>query len=72
MKSIRRSLEAWRLIRPLHCSFCGRDENAVTRLVAGAAGYICDDCIGKCVTILNDHGGSEFPDKPHEPKDWQG
>jgi ATP-dependent Clp protease ATP-binding subunit ClpX len=46
---------------PLRCSFCGRDENHVARLVAGAAAHICDDCIGTCVTVLQRHGGLDMP-----------
>jgi ATP-dependent Clp protease ATP-binding subunit ClpX len=42
---------------PLKCSFCGRREDEVTRLVAGAAAHICDACIGKCVSVLEAHGG---------------
>jgi len=37
----------------LHCSFCGKDEHQVQRLVAGPrAVYICNDCIGLCNDIL--------------------
>jgi hypothetical protein len=42
-----------RLFRPpLSCSFCGRDATQVDRLVAGASAHICDDCITKCLDIL--------------------
>lgn len=47
----------WRRPRLLRCSFCGRTANEVERLVAGAAAYICDACVGKCVEVLEDHGG---------------
>jgi hypothetical protein len=56
----------WRRIHPLRCSFCGRNENQVDRLVAGAAGHICDTCITQCVSILQHHGGFDVPSKPHE------
>jgi hypothetical protein len=47
-----------RLVRPqLRCSFCGRHADDVGRLVAGASAHICDDCIGKCVAVLEQHGG---------------
>jgi len=47
-----------RLLRPgLHCSFCGRRADDVARLVAGASVYICDDCVTKCVAVLEQHGG---------------
>jgi hypothetical protein len=29
------------------------------RLVAGVSGYICDECVTKCVAVLKQHGG--FP-----------
>jgi hypothetical protein len=41
----------------LRCSFCGREAAAVGRLVAGASAHICDECITKCVAILEQHGG---------------
>jgi hypothetical protein len=46
------------LLRPqLRCSFCGCGADDVKRLVAGASAHICDDCINKCVAVLNEHGG---------------
>jgi len=41
-----------KLKRKLRCSFCGRDEHAVGKLVAGARAYICDACVGVCNRIL--------------------
>jgi ClpX C4-type zinc finger len=35
----------------LRCSFCGRDADAVARLVAGASAHICDQCITKWVAV---------------------
>jgi len=39
--------------RSLRCSFCGRSEKQVNRLVAGARAY-CDDCVAKCASVLHD------------------
>jgi ClpX C4-type zinc finger len=36
------------------------------RLVAGVSGYICDECVTKCVAVLEQHGG--FP--PTVPGFW--
>ncbi|HEY7355384.1 MAG TPA: ClpX C4-type zinc finger protein [Ktedonobacterales bacterium] len=36
----------------LHCSFCGKDQNAVRRLIAGPNIYICNECIALCNEIL--------------------
>ncbi len=34
--------------RTYTCTFCGKDQDAVARLIAGPGGvYICDQCIGK-------------------------
>jgi ATP-dependent protease Clp ATPase subunit len=37
---------------PLKCSFCGKTEKEVARLIAGPAVYICDACIGICNKVL--------------------
>jgi ClpX C4-type zinc finger len=47
----------WRLWSGLRCSFCGRRSDSVGRLVAGASAHICDECITKCVAVLEQHGG---------------
>ena len=36
------------------CSFCGKDQRMVNRLVAGPNVYICNECIALCNEILND------------------
>jgi ATP-dependent protease Clp ATPase subunit len=38
--------------RKLRCSFCGKTDTQVSRLIAGAKGHICDTCIGICNEIL--------------------
>ncbi|MFV0627191.1 MAG: ATP-dependent Clp protease ATP-binding subunit ClpX [Alphaproteobacteria bacterium] len=38
----------------LHCSFCGKSQNEVKKLIAGRGVYICDECIEVCVNILSD------------------
>jgi hypothetical protein len=38
--------------RKLKCSFCDKSDAQVSRLLAGAKGYICDICIGVCNKIL--------------------
>jgi hypothetical protein len=37
----------------LRCSFCGKSEREVAKLLAGAKGYICDACVGVCNGILD-------------------
>jgi hypothetical protein len=38
----------------LSCSFCLRTADEVDRLLAGAAAYICESCVGACDDILAD------------------
>jgi ClpX C4-type zinc finger/Glyoxalase superfamily protein len=36
----------------LHCSFCGKSQHEVRKLVAGPTAFICDGCIKLCVQEL--------------------
>ena len=36
------------------CSFCGKTQNAVEKLIAGPGVFICDECIKACNSILED------------------
>ena len=36
----------------LCCSFCGKSQHEVRKLIAGPAVYICDECIGLCNDII--------------------
>ena len=38
--------------RKLRCSFCGRSERDVGKLLAGPKVHICDTCVGACNAIL--------------------
>ncbi|AEA33429.1 ATP-dependent Clp protease ATP-binding subunit clpX [Hippea maritima DSM 10411] len=37
---------------PLRCSFCGRTQDEVRKLIAGPGVYICDECVALCEDIL--------------------
>lgn len=43
------------------CSFCGRPQSQVRRLVAGPDVYICDDCIALCQDILKEGEQTSAP-----------
>ena len=34
------------------CSFCGRSEDQVKKLIAGADAFICDQCVALCSEVL--------------------
>ena len=36
----------------LYCSFCCKSQHDVQKLIAGPTVFICDECVGLCVTIL--------------------
>ncbi len=40
--------------KQLKCSFCGKPQNQVRRLVAGPGVYICDECIELCEDIIKE------------------
>jgi len=46
---------ATKLGNKIACSFCGRRENEVKKLIGGAGGvFICDECVDACVTMLEE------------------
>ena len=56
----------------LKCSFCGKSQKQVKKLIAGPGVYICDECIELCNEIIEEElaeieevGTAELP-KPHE------
>lgn len=59
----------------IYCSFCGKPQEFVGRLIKGNGVYICDQCIELCVNILDDSGFDSIPEEdeiaentPHIPK----
>ena len=52
----------------LKCSFCGKTQDQVRKLVAGPGVYICDECIELCTEIVEEELGTEeeveFKDVP--------
>ena len=39
-------------IENLYCSFCGKSQHEVRKLIAGPTVYICDECIDLCNDII--------------------
>ena len=56
--------------KQLRCSFCGKPQSQVNRLVAGPGVYICDDCIHICMDILNENIQDEA-EKGASPKQYR-
>ncbi len=46
----------------LFCSFCGKNQSEVRKLIAGPAVYICDECIQLCSEIIEEESEKEAKD----------
>ena len=60
--------------KSLRCSFCGKAENQVHRMIQGPGVRICDECVDLCMSILDDgydvhRDLSETPDKLPTPQE---
>ena len=59
----------------IRCSFCGKRQEQVNRIIAGPNVYICNECVDLCSSILRDemHAGNtqqlELPDKLPTPQE---
>ena len=68
--------------KTLYCSFCGKSQHEVKKLIAGPSVFICDECIDLCNEIIRDElpnaavalkgekgdRGLAFPQKPRPVK----
>ncbi|MDP7615401.1 MAG: ATP-dependent Clp protease ATP-binding subunit ClpX [SAR324 cluster bacterium] len=46
----------------LRCSFCGKTQDEVKKIIAGPTVYICDECIDLCNEIMEEEYQNEHPD----------
>ena len=59
----------------VRCSFCGKHQDQVQRLIAGPGAYICNECVQLCMGILDDDVetmeayAGEIPDEIPTPKE---
>ncbi len=59
--------------KEIYCSFCGKPQDMVLRMIAGNSAYICDRCVDLCMNILEQSGELEresfgLEKKPAAPK----
>ena len=60
-----RQTVAGKNMEKIRCSFCGKSQEQVRKLIAGPGGaYICDECVDICAEIIEE----EFEDEPQQPK----
>jgi len=53
--------------RPALCSFCGKSQSQIDKLIAGPGVYICNECVDLCIDILEEERGGEHPVEPLRP-----
>ena len=41
----------------LYCSFCGKSQHEVRKLIAGPTVFICDECVELCMDIIREEIG---------------
>lgn len=50
----------------LYCSFCGKSQHEVRKLIAGPSVYICDECVDLCNDIIREEIKDVLPKKESE------
>src|SRR5499426_1545936 len=46
--------------KPLHCTFCGKSQHEVRKLIAGPTVFICDECVELCMDIIDEEHKSSL------------
>ena len=58
--------------KPLYCSFCGKSQHEVRKLIAGPSVFICDECVDLCNDIISeeiqDDATGRTPDRLPTPR----
>ena len=44
----------------LYCSFCGKSQHEVRKLIAGPTVFICDECVELCMGIIKEESKDTF------------
>ena len=61
--------------KSVRCSFCGKHQEQVARIIAGPGAYICYECVHLCMSILDDtydpeeQAGPDIPDVIPTPRE---
>ena len=57
--------------KPLRCSFCGKPQDQVSRMIAGPGVCICNECIDLCVSVLEEENGIMRRNKKNQKPEAQ-
>lgn len=55
--------------KSVRCSFCGKHQEQVARIIAGPGAYICNECVQLCMSILDEDYGTDEPETNLEVPD---
>ncbi|MBI5917852.1 MAG: ATP-dependent Clp protease ATP-binding subunit ClpX [Nitrosomonadales bacterium] len=53
----------------LYCSFCGKSQHEVKKLIAGPSVFVCDECVELCNDIIREETQTDLSGKPGEKND---
>ncbi len=56
----------------LYCSFCGKGQNEVRKLIAGPSVFICEECVDLCNNIIDEELNDSVSDQElnlYKPKE---
>ncbi len=54
--------------KSIRCSFCGKHQEQVSRIIAGPGAYICNECVHLCLSILEENEDMETRIDAHIPE----
>ena len=52
----------------LYCSFCGKSQHEVRKLIAGPTVFICDECVELCMDIIKEENKNIKTEFQHQKK----
>ena len=53
--------------KTLYCSFCGKSQHEVRKLIAGPTAFICDVCVELCIDIIREENKSSVKSRDRIP-----
>jgi len=59
-------LRFWKA-KVLRCSFCGKSQHDVMKLIGGPKVYICDECVDVCLSIIMEDKAAEAREQAEQP-----
>lgn len=54
-----------------HCSFCGKSEHHVPKLIAGPSVFICNECVDLCAEVIATDPGVSVPTAADRKWAWE-